>query len=51
MMLAEYFDPATEETWKIVAQYLEDQKAFIGAMIDACATGEMPQRTLILAAE
>jgi len=51
MMLTEYFDPAVEETWKIVAQYLADQKSFVGAMIDACATGEMPQRSLILAAE
>lgn len=51
MMLDEYFDPAIEETWKIVELYLADQKGFVGAMIDACMSGEMPQRSLILAAE
>lgn len=51
MMLSDYFDPAIEETWKIVEQYLADQKSFVDAMIDACASGKMPQRSLILAAE
>ncbi|MEM9317979.1 MAG: dynamin family protein [Pseudomonadota bacterium] len=52
MMLQEYFDPARDETWSIISRYLEDQKGFIDAMIDACTTGEMPKRNLdILAAE